>query len=61
MKTVPARQVHTGMRVHIKGSQDEWTVLDRHPDIGYWWLHRWIGSEWQTHYAHYRQLLQIIE
>jgi hypothetical protein len=53
--------IQRGMHVEIldSGSADVWTVLDRHPDKGCWWLHRWDGAQWKSTYANYRQLNQV--
>jgi hypothetical protein len=61
----PARGKLHGMRVVFKGGSAnpvEWTVLDRHPMNGHWWLHRRdaLGT-WVTTFARYNQLLQIID
>jgi len=61
----PARGKLHGMRVVFKGESPdpvEWTVLDRHPTHGHWWLHRRdaLGA-WVTTFARYNQLLQVID
>lgn len=49
-----------GMHVEIKNEgTDVWTVLDRHPQRGCWWLHRWVDGKWSTTHAHYSQLNQV--
>jgi len=54
-----------GMSVIFKGEDYStavvWTVLDRHPAKGHWWLHRRdpLGV-WVTTFARYSQLEQII-
>lgn len=64
-KPLPARGKLYGMRVIFKGGEPnpvEWTVLDRHPTPGHWWLHRRddLGA-WVTTFARYSQLEQVIE
>lgn len=54
------KSIARGMHVQVKGEDGVWTVLDRHPDKGYWWLHRWSGDKWETTHAHYSALLQIL-
>ena len=62
----PARGKLHGMRVVFKGDWDSetvvWTVLDRHPLRGHWWLHRRdaLGA-WVTTFARYNQLLQVVD
>jgi len=68
----PARGKLHGMRVVFKAdtfvfkgetlNPVEWTVLDRHPTHGHWWLHRRdeLGA-WVTTFARYNQLLQVID
>ena len=66
LQPAPARGKLHGMRVIFKGDDPagavEWTVLDRHPSHGHWWLHRRddLGT-WVTTFARYSQLLQIID
>lgn len=66
MKTLSARGKLHGMRVVFKGTWDNetviWTVLDRHPLHGHWWLHRRddLGA-WVTTCARYSHLLQVID
>jgi len=53
------------MRVVFAGQGGEgvvWTVLDRHPLRGHWWLHRRdsLGA-WVTTFARYTQLEQVID
>jgi len=62
---VPARGKLHGMRVVFTGPEPdpvEWTVLDRHPEKGHWWLHRRDPlGQWVTTFARYSQLQQIID
>lgn len=65
-RPLPARGNLHGMTVAFKGTWDSetvlWTVLDRHPTRGHWWLHRRdeLGV-WVTTFARYTQLVQVIE
>lgn len=59
---IPAHKVQVGMTVTIKGETGTWSVLNRHPKPGYWWVHRWTDKEeWQTAAAHYRSMEQVID
>lgn len=66
VKPLAARGNLHGMTVAFKGDWDSetvlWTVLDRHPLPGHWWLHRRdeLGT-WCTTFARYSQLVQVIE
>ena len=64
-RPLPARGKLHGMRVIFAGQDGEgvvWTVLDRHPERGHWWLHRRdsLGA-WVTTFARYSQLEQVID
>lgn len=65
-RPLPARGNLRGMRVIFKGDSSvppvEWTVLDRHPEKGHWWVHRRddLGT-WVTNFARYSQLEQVID
>jgi len=66
VRPVPARGNLHGMTVVFKGPYPEhtprWTVLDRHPTRGHWWLHRRDGlGAWVTTFARYSQLEQVID
>ena len=52
-----------GMRVQIKnGGTEVWTLLEKHPDRGTWWLHRRNDAgEWQTTHALYTKLNQVFK
>lgn len=61
MAALAARQVQRGMQVTVAGDYRVWSVLERHPKTGWWWLHRrTTAGEWETTEAHYKQLTQII-
>jgi len=59
---VPARGKLHGMTVVFRGGDVTWTVLDRHPTGGHWWLHRRDAlGVWVTTFARYTDLEQVIE
>lgn len=58
-----AKDIKHGMLVvghpetHAPG---QWEVLDRHPDRGYWWLHRRnANGDWETSYSHQDDLHRV--
>lgn len=58
--TVTARQVHAGMHVKLSDDGPVWTVLDRHPVKGSWWLHRWEDEQWITTSSRYQAMRQVV-
>lgn len=59
------KDVRRGMKVRIGRHTNDsptavWIVLDRHPDKGHWWLHRWDAGQWQSTSARYTELTQVI-
>lgn len=66
VQAVPARGNLHGMTVVFKGPDPlgavRWTILDRHPEKGHWWLKRRDGlGQWVTTFARYSQLEQVID
>jgi hypothetical protein len=58
--SIPARKVHAGMHVKLSDDGPVWTVLDRHPVKGHWWLHRWEDKDWVTTSARYSAMRQVV-
>jgi len=60
-------KIQRGMKVQIgrrtnKTPADVWTVLERHPEKGHWWLHRRNDAgEWQTTFARFSELNQVFK
>lgn len=46
----------------IIGNSTVWTVLDRHPQKGMWWIHRRNAEgKWITSSARHNEMKQVIE
>jgi hypothetical protein len=66
---IPARKVQRGMHVRLSPGGPLWTVLERHPIVGHWWLHRHtvevIDGEhtqrWITTSARYSAMEQVLD
>ena len=56
-----ASEIKHGMIVAARGVAGQWEVLDRRPRAGYYWLHRWNGSEWEATYEHQRDLHRVAD
>ena len=52
-----ASDVRIGQSIAYQG--EAWSVLAPHPDSGSFWLHRWIDGDYQTTFAHVRELASI--
>ena len=58
---IPARKVQRGMHVRLSPNGPLWTVLDRHPIVGHWWVHRRdADNEWVTTSARYSAMEQVL-
>ena len=60
-----AADIKPGMAVVCNLSGDsagQWELLDKHPNRGWWWLHRWTrDGEWETTSEHQDYLHRVAD
>lgn len=57
-----AKDIKHGMLVVVRGIEGQWEVLDKHPKIGSWWLHRRnAAGDWETTYESQNYLHRVAD